>query len=265
MRTKDLSHLGFSGACERNVACDARWLSAASSVAKIVFQKAGNTFLCTGQLMVDTDAATQRLWFLTAAHCMAKRAETRSAVLFWGFQHARCAGKDTPPIVQTAGGGKLRFTTGAKGLSNDHTLMELKQAPPDGTTLAGWSTEAPEDLVRKTVQESHHPSGDAKKSSIGKLTGLGGVNFVPEGFRPVEGDTHLIVRWKRKKGVTEGGSSGSALWLGRRWPQQFVIGTLSGERSSCADTKAPDWYGSFARTYEDFGKFRRLIDPANRR
>ncbi len=69
--TKELSHLGTSGACERNIACDARWISAAASVAKIIFQSAGGSFLCTGQLLVDSDAKTQRLWFLTAAHCMA--------------------------------------------------------------------------------------------------------------------------------------------------------------------------------------------------
>ena len=263
--TKDLSDLGNSGSCERNIACDARWTTAAASVAKIVFQSGGRSFLCTGQLIIDSDVNTERLWFLTAAHCMAKATETRSAVLFWRFQHARCAGNDIPPVVQTAGGGKLKFTTKAKGRTNDHTLMELRQTPPDGTTLAGWSREDPEELLRKTVQGSHHPSGDAKKSSIGKLAGLDGVNFTAEGLLVVEGDSHFRVRWKNKKGVTEGGSSGSALWYGTRWPRQFVIGTLSGGAASCFNTAAPDWYGSFARTYDEFGKFRRLIDPANNR
>ncbi len=185
--------------------------------------------------------------------------------MFWGFQHARCAGNDTPPIVQTAGGGKLRFTTKANGRTNDHTLLELSQTPPAGTTLAGWSTEDPAKLLRKTVQGSHHPAGDAKKSSIGKLDGLDSVSFTAEGFLVLAGVSHLRVRWKNNKGVTEGGSSGSALWYGRRWPKQFVIGTLSGGVASCLNTTAPDWYGSLARTYEEFGKFRRLIDPAKNR
>ncbi len=61
--------------------------------------------------------------------------------------------------------------------------------------------------------------------------------------------------------MTEGGSSGSAMWAGKKWPNQFVIGTLSGGAASCANPTQPDWYGSIARTYDESGKFRKLLDP----
>ena len=265
----DINHLGNSGSCNRNVACDKKWLLAAASVAKVVFQVEGISAFCTGQLLDDTDSSTQRLWFLTAAHCISKAAAARSAVFFWGFQHANCQAVALPPVVQTAGGGKLRFTTKANGQSNDHTLLELNQSPSDGATLAGWSSADPASFLRaaagqragERVRAMHHPSGDVMKLSLGDVVGLDGWSF---GDGPVKGNSHLRVGWRPNKGVTEGGSSGSAIWAGRRWPKQFVIGTLSGGAASCTNPREPDWYGSFGRTYTEFGKFRRLIDPANR-
>ena len=227
---RDLTDLGASGSCNRNITCYKRWASAAASVAKYIFQSDGRSFQCTGQLMVDSDASSQRLWFLTAAHCMTKNAETKSAVLYWGFEHARCAGGDTPPIAQTAGGGKLRFTTKINGRSTDHTLMELRRSPPAGTNFSGWSFRDPDELLRKTVQGVHHPSGDAKKGSTGRVGGMDGLDF-GSGVQVVAGDSHLRVEWKRNKGVTEAGSSGSGLWYGTRWPNQ-VPGRHAFGRSS---------------------------------
>ena len=271
IESRDLNQLGNSGTCNRNIACDKKWALAAASVAKIVFQGGGGTALCTGQLLTDSDESTQRPWFLTAAHCMTKQSETSSAVFYWGFQYANCKAAGLPPVVQTAGGAKLRFTTKANGRSNDHTLMELNQFPPEGTTLGGWSAADPTTFLRgagrvrrgERVQGIHHPSGDAKKSSRGDVLTMDGVSF-SDGFG-IEGDSHFRVQWRKNKGVTEGGSSGSAIWAGKRWPNQFVIGTLTGGFASCADPTAPDWYGSFGRTYEEFGKFRKLIDPASNR
>ena len=40
-----------------------------NSVAQMVFRTANQVFLCTGQLLNDTDTTTQIPWFFSANHC----------------------------------------------------------------------------------------------------------------------------------------------------------------------------------------------------
>ncbi len=261
---RDLAHIGNSQACEVDAACDPKWLELGDAVAKIVFESGESSFLCTGQLVAQT-GKRQKPFFLTAAHCISEKAEAASTTFYWFFRRAECGGADPTAVTQTGGGARRIFTTGAEdGTSTtDHTLLKLRRSPPDGTALAGWTLDGPDDLAGRKVRGLHHPAGDLLMSSRGRLTGQARITWRPGGtflVQFVEPSTHYQVTWNR--GVTEGGSSGSGLYVGKRWPKQYLVGLLSGGLAFCSAPQDPDFYGRFDLTFQDNAKVRRKLDPA---
>ena len=70
--------------------------------------------------------------------------------------------------------------------------------------------------------------------------------------------THYQVGWN--SGTTEGGSSGGAILIGKRFPKQYVIGVLTGGLASCSARRDPDFYGSFEETFARYKKFRKHFE-----
>ena len=248
---KDLAQLGNSGSCNKDIECFNKWTTVADAVAKMVYAVPGGQALCTGQLMANPDG---KLLFLTAAHCINTRQQAKSITFFWFFQRDGCNGADPTSVTQTSGGGKMKFTSykaSTGELRTDHTLIQLKRNPPNGVAMMGWKiVDELADNIGEKVHGIHHPAGDVKMGSRGKVRSLEVVE--PGGDR-----AHYMVVWQ--KGTTEGGSSGSAILCGKRWPKQYLIGVLTGGFASCSARKDPDFYGSFQRTFEQFSKFRKFF------
>lgn len=247
---------GDSGSCNRNLSCSPKWQQSGDAVAMYVFESGVFTVQCTGQLIVDGEPDTQKPWFLTAAHCLMTKAEAKSMTFFFFYQQAGCNGGSFP-MDQTAGGAKLKATTGGGGLTEgDHTLVLLKKKPPAGATFQGIAI-AGDFVGSKKGASIGHPRGDHKKIALlKKIDQTAGVTADGTVFEP--GFSHYVVRWK-KKTVTDEGSSGSSLMVGKNWPNQFAIGVLTGGFSSCDDTKAPDFYGSLPYVLENFPKFGKRL------
>src|SRR5688572_3704578 len=71
---KRLIDIGDAGSCNVDVPCSSlngngAFRNAMSAVAHMVFSDRGFVLLCTGTLLNDTDASTQRPWFFGANHC----------------------------------------------------------------------------------------------------------------------------------------------------------------------------------------------------
>ena len=139
-------------------------------------------------------------------------------------------------------------------MTTDHTLVRPKKLPA-GVTLQGWSAAPNEDNLDAVVYGVHHPAGDLKKISKGNPRDLAHIDGMFVVYAPP--NTHYEVLWK--SGVVEGGSSGSSIMTGKKWPNQFAIGVLTGGSSSCSARKAPDFYGSLAYTYANSKRFRKLL------
>jgi len=245
--TRSLSDIGGSGACEVDVACDPNWSQTALAAAKEIFDTNQGTFLCTGQLLSNT-RKDGRPYYSTANHCIDSQAVAVTATFFWFFERVTCGGAVPTTVTQTSGGGDLLDTSSIDS-GYDFTLMQLRRSPPRGTALAGWSNSAPrsgDDIVG-----IHHPAGDLKKISTGTVTGFDvWGNQSPN-------NSHVEVRWS--DGVTEGGSSGSGLYRDGRWPNQPLIGVLSGGSSFCSAPTAPDVYGRIDRFFPDIARW---LDPS---
>jgi lysyl endopeptidase len=178
----------------------------------------------------------------------------------WFYQRSKCRSAPPSSIIQTAGGAKLKFKSPKVGTKNstDHSLLRLRRDPPSGIALAGWSPDHFSTVVGKKVKGIHHPASDLKKISKGTVLSTGYVQGDFFFFSQTR-VSHYVIQWK--KGVVEGGSSGSGLWIGSDWPDQYLVGVLTGGASTCSERLGLDFYGMFSETYRRYPKVRRILDP----
>ncbi|MGH8082256.1 MAG: trypsin-like serine peptidase [Lysobacter sp.] len=236
--------VGESDSCEKDIVCrvspTAAFISTAKSVARMTFTADGDTYLCTGTLLNNNFSPKKRL-FWTAAHCVSTQAVASTLQTYWFYDATTCNGSVVNSAYTTLSGGAfLRHANTAR----DTSLLELKTAPPAGAVYAGWSN-ALISTNGTAIEGIHHPAGDVKKYSLGKITAL---SSSIDGISPL-----YKVQWST--GVTEGGSSGSALFTVASNGGYQLRGGLYGGTSYCSAPRDPDYYSRFADIYSSVSKY----------
>lgn len=223
---------GASGTCNINVLCAAgtAWSAERNSVALVL--NASSSEHCSGTMVMNA-CATDIPYFLTANHCYT--ASGAGSVSNWKFIFQYWSPNCTP---NADGSRSVLFngaTLRANNATSDFTLLELNSTPPStsGITYAGWNRYTYSSITNTTG--IHHPSGDVMKISIDNDAPLRANYLGASG----SGSSHWMVDWN--SGVTEGGSSGSALFD----QNHRIIGQLHGGYSSCTSSDLRDWYGAF--------------------
>lgn len=262
---------GASGACNVNVVCPLGqpYSNEVRAVGYYEFRADDdrNYYICTGTLLADVPR-TRKNWFLTAAHCIASDNEAASIVVYWNYQSTQCSEIAAPSggfFNDDQHGGALRATrTGV-----DFTLLELNGTPPTSWNLyrAGWDASG---TTPGGTIGIHHPSGDVKKVTAGPRPSTMG-NCTAN--NPADHTTHW---WTGPytQGTTEGGSSGSALFVpsGAGGSERRVIGNLSGGNAQCSNLSPSqpnaggDCYSKLAAAWDGSGASVRLrdwLDPSN--
>jgi len=219
---------------------------------------------CTGTLINNT-SNNKAPYLLTANHCSGNEANW-SFRFNWISTNTVCATETSstdngPSNYYTTSGSKVL----AKNQESDFELIEITGGLDNAWDLewAGWDRS---DNTPTYVVGIHHPSGDIMKvcrddSGVTKIRQNAG-GFTPEA--ETWDITNAGLGWEQ--GVTEGGSSGSALFdqNGR------IIGQLYGGDAACASTNdndLHDYYGRFATSW-DFGttsdtRLSDWLDPEN--
>ncbi|MEX8192533.1 trypsin-like serine peptidase [Comamonas guangdongensis] len=233
--------VGAAAACELDASCANQYATERNAVARMTYMGSDSRYYyCTGTLLNNTrlDYAP---YFLSANHCVSTQASATSLRTDWFFRSASC--NSTAPNPQTAArlqGAALLYATSV----TDTSLMLLNETPPAGVTLAGWDargTAAP----GGAIYALHQPQGDYLKYSEGQIQRYDNCSLSGGGISCASGSAQsdfLSVVWNR--GTTEGGSSGSALFIGGR-----VVGTLSGGSSSCTVAGGSDDYSRFDHAF----------------
>jgi hypothetical protein len=239
-----IAKIGESGSCNRDIVCRTSpttgFLNAEKAVARMVYVRSGSSYLCTGTLMNNNHVPKKRL-FWSAAHCISTQAVADTLQTYWFYKATTCGGlTQAPGAVTLTGGAFLRHAN----LTRDTLLLELKTAPPAGAVYAGW-TSAAIGATGTAIEGIHHPSGDAKMYSLGSVTGLS---------TSIDGKSPLYrVVWNT--GVTEGGSSGSALFTIAADGTYQLRGGLYGGLSFCSTPTQPDYYSRFSDVYASIATF----------
>ncbi len=206
------------------------------ATARIRFED-GGSYVCSGTLMNDTVEGSTIPYFLTANHCVDAERVARSVEAWWWYQRASCGSSSVDRRYTRTTGGLTLLSTSE---SYDATLLRFLRSVPGGLTLSGW-TETP--LSHPVdVYGIHHPDGDLKKYSEGTTRGSG----FSDGVRDA-----IAVRWSR--GTTEGGSSGSGLFLESTGQ---LVGMLS--HGPVCGHNITDYYGPFREFLPQIGRW---LDP----
>lgn len=239
-----LNSIGQSAECEVDVACVAAPLkqqaaTAINATARILLVDRGNSYLCSGTLLNDS-ATSGALWFYTANHCLEDGTEdfaaakgnpaavARTFETYWLLQSKIC-GVDTAANVNFS---VLRSgaTLLARGVDFDWALVRLNNAsPPPGVTFAAWNGSG--EMAKGTAADGiHHPEGDLKKFSQGK---------VHDYMTYEDGSSFIQMVWSQ--GVTEPGSSGGGLFtLDASKTFLELRGGLWGGTSACTTLQGVD-------------------------
>lgn len=239
-----------SGSCEVDVACNSDWSSTGNSVARLLFSDAstGSSYLCTGTLLNDR-ASSATPYLLTANHCISTQTVASTLQTFWFYRASACGSGTLYSGNKTVSGGAALLYTDN---SSDATFLRLNSSPPAGVTYSGWSPTLPS--VGTSIGGVHHPAGDLQKVSLGTTTGYATCTRAAgaETFSCTyttgssSATTHVRVGWN--SGVTEGGSSGSGLFI-TSGSSKYLVGQLSGGASTCSNPTANDVYGRFDIPY----------------
>lgn len=249
---------GPSGNCNIDVVCPLGngYRDEIRAVAKYYFQS-GGTYLCTGTLVNNT-AQDLKPYFLTANHCISTQPEATSMSLIWNYQSPTCGQHGGGSTSQTqAGGATLR----AHRANVDVALVELNNLPPTayGVYYAGWDASG---VVPAGSIGIHHPSGWVKAitednnglTTMNSCIGTGGTN------------SHWRTGAPYAQGTTEGGSSGSAIFVPEgdaSGHDNLILGTLSGGSALCAGSvpnSGYDCYGKFSVAWDGASAAARLKD-----
>jgi len=263
-----LGSLGASGSCNVDVVCPLgqNYTDDERAVAYLEFRLDGGLdyYICTGTLLSDVPR-DHRNYLLTAAHCIDSATEAASLIVYWNYQSTRCGTLAAPAsgfFSDDQHGAALRATRA----DVDFTLLELNQAPDQAWNVyyAGWDASG---VVPSGTIGIHHPSGDVKKITSGPVPGTS-ASCIAE--NPTAAATHWVTG-PYLQGTTEGGSSGSGLFVpaGAASTARRLIGTLSGGGAECSGSQPnadTDCYGKFAVAWNGPSAASRLrdwLDPGN--
>lgn len=230
---KIIPKIGESDRCNVDAVCKVaelgpNYVNAKNAVAHMQFQQTQTngtvgTYLCTGTLLADTVAATQLPYFYTAHHCFAGgnggvpvttdfQAVANTLNTYWKYEATSCGSGVEGNKELLIGGADFLYSNA----DTDTMLLRLKRDAPAGSYFAGWNTGAL--AASSDVVALHHPSGDAKKVSLGR--------------RLLNNEFRNEVGWLL--GTTEGGSSGSAIFTADA-NGYALRGGLWGGSASCSD------------------------------
>lgn len=236
-----------SGSCNQDVDCP---VGADFDTTKdelkhsVGFLSLGNGYVCSGTLINNT-SEDKTPYFLTANHCYDGSSPSAYSVRFnWISPNPSCAtytGSTQASINNTMYGSAFRATN----TNSDFALVEFNNNIPQSWDIrfAGWDNTDTNPTYEVGI---HHPSGDIMKvcrddTGAIKTQTSGSPIWLIGGTSAGGGNG-----WEL--GVTEGGSSGSALFdqNGR------VIGQLWAGQAACTgtnDNNDYDFYGRFAASW----------------
>lgn len=234
-----------SVACIRphNVNCPQfnEWCDQSRSVFKMCLtDEDGDMFLCSGA-MVTNERNDGMPFALTAQHCIESGIVHAQTIYMFNYESPNCANIDG--VVNNTVCGSALINSHE---SSDYAILRLTDAIPKDYDVffAGWTNDKFSGINDNPRDGAgiHHPNGDIKK-----------VMTFDEKIKkkrveiPTGGPKRYVWKVEANVGGTEGGSSGSPLFMdnGR------IIGQLSGGPTN--ENCTHSYYGRFYKNWHNYG------------
>jgi len=217
------------GTCHLDPICFPTWVGESNGTVRLIFTGS----LCSGQLTATT-AVDETPYVMTANHCISTQSVANSCQFNFFYRRNTCAASATASAGSNITGGDLIVTQAA----SDCTLLMIRPTLPANVYWVGWTNNNVPTNTASTCL--HHPDGSYQRISFGTKNaasfpcGSPQTNWSRLSWNPASqyGVTST--------GVTEGGSSGSAIY---RNSDRRMYGVLTCGGSSCTNTAADDGYG----------------------
>jgi len=209
---------GVAGNCHNQPSCFATWANESNGTIRLIF----NGFLCSGQLTATT-AADETPYVSTANHCISTTTDANACQFNFFYRTPTCN------AAVSAGTNVLASDLTSTYLASDCTLLMVRPTLPTGIFWTGWTNANPPTNTASTGL--HHPGGAPQAISFGVKNAAAFNCGAPT-------TNWNSLSWNN--GITEGGSSGSAIY---RDSDKRMYGVLTCGASSCANTAADDGYG----------------------
>lgn len=217
------------GTCHLDPICFPTWAGESGGTVRLIFTGS----LCSGQLTATT-AVDETPYVMTANHCISTQSIANSCQFNFFYRRNTCAASATASAGTSITGGDLVVTQA----SSDCTLLMIRPTLPANTYWVGWTNNNVSTNTASTCL--HHPDGSYQRISFGNKNaasfncGSPQTNWSSLSWNPA---TQYGVT---STGVTEGGSSGSAIY---RNSDRRMYGVLTCGASACSNTAADDGYG----------------------
>ncbi len=243
--------------CPAAAACgtDPMFQEVSTGVARLLIPLRGvGALLCTGTLLNNPDTTAREPLMVTAHHCFDGDVIVSGIEVYWDYRAANCDGTNVPTLPSLPRSAGSRLIASNACLDAEFIEVQAIASGEDdvpngayGRAWVGWDTRRL--ALNHAVTAAHHPGGTPMKMCVGRVTALDtttclagfGGTCTEEVYRQTE------VHWD--EGITEGGSSGSALLLNDY--NYRVVGVLSnGPVHDCANpSQNLDNFASFSEFY----------------
>ena len=217
------------GTCHLDPICFPTWTNESNATVRLIF--AGS--LCSGQ-MIATTAADETPYVATANHCISTATVANSCQFNFFYRRNTCSASATAAAGTNITGSDLSGTQ----LASDCTLLMIRPTLPATTFWVGWiGTTQPTNTASTGL---HHPDGSYQRISFGtKNANSFNCGNPTSNWSSLSWNT-ATQYGVTTTGVTEGGSSGSAIY---RNSDKKLYGVLTCGASLCTSPQADDGYG----------------------
>ena len=239
------AQLNESLSCNLDSTCYDNYSTQRNAVARMLYVKNGAGYLCTGTLLNDK-AASGTPYFITANHCISSQTVASTLETSWFYRTPSCNSRTLSSANRVLrNGATLLYATA----DYDSTLLRLNDAPPAGAVFAGWTSQTV--AGGTSMVGIHHPRGDLQKISFGTVSRSVSCEPSSEGMMKcanVSGGFNLV-NWDQ--GLTQGGSSGSGMFVEGR-----LAGVLyGGDDQTCPASGGMSIYGRFDLLFPNIQKW----------
>jgi lysyl endopeptidase len=220
-----------------------------NAIAQLQFVKNGNSYVCSGGLLNDTDTATTIPYLLTANHCFSTQSVASTLEAFWDYRTTTCGGSWPNLATRPKSNGSTLLSSNAQ---SDFTLARLNSIPA-GRSLLGWTTAAVANGVKLHRVSHPYPDAFAVPAPQSYSSTLNATS--PSATCSLNLSKFLFS--SMSQGGTYGGSSGSPVILAGG----YVVGQLLGACGSNNEGCSPSHYtvdGKFSATYPAIQQY---LDP----
>ncbi|MBM4110913.1 MAG: hypothetical protein FJ254_06085 [Phycisphaerae bacterium] len=217
------------GSCHLDPICFPTWSTESNGTIRLIFSGA----LCSGQLTATT-ALDETPYVTTANHCISTQSVANSCQFNFFYRRNTCAASATASAGTNISGGDLVVTYSA----SDCSLLMIRPTLPANVGWVGWTNNNVSTSTASTCL--HHPDGSYQRISFGTKNATSFPCGSPQSNWSRLSWNSATQYGVTSIGVTEGGSSGSAIY---RNTDRRMYGVLTCGSSSCTNTSADDGYG----------------------